>query len=39
MDHLNQKQKDDILAILRKHQKMFDGLLGVYPYIKSFILK
>ena len=29
MNHLNQKQKDDILAILKKHQQMFDGTLGV----------
>ena len=37
MSHLNQKQKDDILAILKKHQKMFDGTLGVYPHKKFHI--
>ena len=37
MNHLNQKQKDDILAILKKHQKMFDGTLGVYPHKKFHI--
>ena len=37
MDHLNQKQKDDLLAILKKHQKMFDGTLGVYPHKKFHI--
>ncbi len=37
MDHLDTKQKDDLLAILRKHQKMFDGSLGVYPHKKFHI--
>jgi len=37
MTHLNQKQKDNILTVLRKHQKMFDGTLGVYPHKKFHI--
>ena len=37
MNHLNQNQKDDLLAILRKHQKMFDGTLGIYPHKKFHI--
>ena len=37
MSHLNQKQKDDILTILKKHQQFFDGTLGVYPHKKSHI--
>ena len=37
LTHLDAKQKADILAVLRKHQKMFDGTLGVYPHKKFHI--
>ena len=35
--HLNPQQRADILAVLQKHQKMFDGSLGVYPHKKFYI--
>jgi len=37
LDHLTQNQKDDILNVLTKHKKMFDGTLGVYPHKKFHI--
>ena len=37
LHHLDQKQKDDILQVLKKHEKMFDGTLGVYPHKKFHI--
>ena len=37
LDHLNQDQKDGLLTVLQKHQKMFDGTLGVYPHKKFHI--
>ena len=35
--HLNERQKDDLLSVLRKHEKLFDGTLGVYPHKKFHI--
>ncbi|KAL7502241.1 hypothetical protein ACHAXN_000250, partial [Cyclotella atomus] len=35
--HLNMHQKADLLEVLAKHQKMFDGTLGVYPHKKVHI--
>jgi hypothetical protein len=35
--HLNMHQKADLLEVLAKHQKMFDGTLGVYPHKKFHI--
>ena len=37
MQHLDQNQKDDLLNVLRKHQQMFDGTLGIYPHKKFHI--
>ena len=37
LDHLQTQQKADILAVLQKHQTMFDGTLGVYPHKKFHI--
>jgi len=36
-DHLDAKQKEDLLKVLEKHQKLFDGTLGVYPHRKVHI--
>jgi hypothetical protein len=35
--HLNMHQKANLLEVLAKHQKMFDGTLGVYPHKKVHI--
>jgi hypothetical protein len=37
LTHLNMHQKADLLQVLEKHQKMFDGTLGVYPHKKFHI--
>ena len=37
LSHLNQTLKDDLLALLQRHAKMFDGTLGVYPHKKFHI--
>ena len=37
MKHLNQNQKADILKVLQKHSKLFDGTLGVYRHEKFHI--
>jgi hypothetical protein len=37
LSHLNMHQKADLLEVLQKHQKMFDGTLGVYPHKKFHI--
>ena len=37
MKHLNTKQKADVLELLEKHKKLFDGTLGVYPHKKFHI--
>ncbi len=37
LDHLTQQQQSDLLNVLTKHQKMFDGTLGVYPHKKFHI--
>ena len=29
LNHLKKNQKDDLLQVLKKHEKMFDGTLGV----------
>ena len=35
--HLDENQKKDLLQVLQKHQKLFDGTLGVYPHKKFHI--
>jgi hypothetical protein len=35
--HLDKVQKDNLKSILRKHEKLFDGTLGVYPHKKVHI--
>ena len=37
MNHLNTRQKADLLEILEKHKKLFEGTLGVYPHKKFHI--
>ena len=37
LHHLAQNQKDDLLAVLKKHATMFEGTLGVYPHKKIHI--
>ena len=37
LKHLSQRQKDDLHKILSKHEKLFDGTLGVYPHKKFHI--
>jgi hypothetical protein len=37
LSHLNMHQKADMLEVLQKHRKMFDGTLGVYPHKKFHI--
>ncbi len=32
LSHLNAHQKADLLQVLQKNNKMFDGTLGVYPH-------
>ena len=34
LNHLNREQKDDIEKLLTKHEKLFDGTLGLYPHKK-----
>ena len=35
--HLDDVQKEDLKSILTKHEKLFDGTLGVYPHKKVHI--
>ncbi len=35
--HLDQSQRDDLLILLTKHVKIFDGTLGVYPHKRFHI--
>ena len=35
--HLNDRQKNDLLTVLQKHEQLFDGTLGVYPHNKFHI--
>ena len=37
IEHLSPSQKKDLLCVLKKNQKMFDGTLGVYPHKKFHI--
>ena len=37
LEYLGQSRKDDLLALLQRHAKMFDGTLGVYPHKKFHI--
>ena len=37
LKHLSQRQNDDVHKILSKHEKLFDGTLGVYPHKKFCI--
>jgi hypothetical protein len=37
LTHLSQSQRDDLLKVLRKFTKLFDGTLGVYPHRKLHI--
>jgi len=37
LTHLTNKQKADLLEILKDNEKMFDGTLGVYPHCKVHI--
>ena len=37
LEYLSQDRKDDLLALLQRHAKMFDGTLGVYPHKKFHI--
>ena len=37
LEYLSQNRKDDLLALLQRHAKMFDGTLGVYPHKKFHI--
>ena len=37
LNHLSASQKNDLLAVLRRHESMFDGSLGVYPHKKFHI--
>ena len=37
LHHLAQNQKDDLLAVLKRHATMFEGTLGVYPHKKFHI--
>ena len=37
LDHLSSDQKKELLNVLSKHKKMFDGTLGVYPHKKIHI--
>ncbi len=34
LTHLNAHQKADLLQVLQENNKMFDGILGVYPHKK-----
>ena len=35
-DHLDASQKQKLLTVLKKHAKLFDGTLGVYPQKISY---
>ena len=35
--HLNDKQQQELLEVLRANEKMFDGTLGIYPHKKFHI--
>jgi hypothetical protein len=37
LTHLNAHQKADLLQMLQENEKMFDGILGVYPHKKVHI--
>ena len=37
MSHLDFDQRQDLLKVLQKHAKLFDGTLGVYPHKKFHI--
>ena len=37
MNHLTDAQKDDTRSLLKKHEKLFDATLGVYPHKKFHI--
>ena len=36
-EHLTEQQKDDLRAILKKHEELFSGKLGLYPHKKVHI--
>jgi len=37
LTHLSQSQRDDMLSVLKKFTKLFDGTLGIYPHRKFHI--
>ena len=37
LTHLDQSQRDDLLIVLTRHVKIFDGTLGVYPHKRFHI--